>query len=574
MLVQRPEAVVVWLAVLVAFTAAQLGLNEEPRLRKRPRHFLDLQIQRTREGMERHVDCNVDCQDGSRDPVCGTNGQTYDNICDLDRDICKKVKVQLKHVGECSLAEKCMDERAAKAEQVANGESTYVPTCLADGSYAPVQCHNFTLYCWCSRLDGKPIPHTIQKEQMPECSDRTVAPDPDPPQQGKWNNVGWLGDRAEQTLLSLSTATPAARPRPPQPGPKRCSGRTRRAFISKMGRQLLMEFKRQKNARGVPEDRLLRKAVKWKFGRLDRNGDRQLRRREYRGLRKTVRKYIKPKKCAKKFPRLCDTDGNNSLTEDEWMSCFTVTGRQEGRRQDCSNGSCGPSPSRDNISRPRPSCEHERRSTLEAERAGNNSIPILACQPNGRYEPVQCYKDLCFCVDEWSGNSLDGTVVKNGTPDCSRPMPHARDWPGCTGETKAKFIKDLKKYLLSKAEGGDRSAGAESSTQSVEEFAATYHFRNLDRNNNNYLEKKEKRLAKRFLKSNPKLKQCGRKITKYCDADRDNRVSLEEWVACVVFKQNDTGNSSRSGVGQDNIRRIEENPILKFLSSEEEVSRL
>ncbi|XP_071516517.1 SPARC-related modular calcium-binding protein 1-like [Panulirus ornatus] len=190
---------------------------------------------------------------------------------------------------------------------------------------------------------------------------------------------------------------------------------------------------------------------------------------------------------------------------------------------------------------PRPSCEHERRSTLEAERAGNNSIPILACQPNGRYEPVQCYKDLCFCVDEWSGNSLDGTVVKNGTPDCSRPMPHARDWPGCTGETKAKFIKDLKKYLLSKAEGGDRSAGAESSTQSVEEFAATYHFRNLDRNNNNYLEKKEKRLAKRFLKSNPKLKQCGRKITKYCDADRDNRVSLEEWVACVVFKQNDTG---------------------------------
>lgn len=35
MLVERPEAVVVWMAVLVASTAAQLGLNEEvciPRL--------------------------------------------------------------------------------------------------------------------------------------------------------------------------------------------------------------------------------------------------------------------------------------------------------------------------------------------------------------------------------------------------------------------------------------------------------------------------------------------------------------------------------------------------------------
>ncbi|KAK8751113.1 hypothetical protein OTU49_013067 [Cherax quadricarinatus] len=528
---ERCKALVLCVALLVTSTAAQLGLSDTQRLLERPRHFLQLQLNRTRFELERQVDCNVACEDRSRDPVCGTNGHTYDNICDLDRDICKKVKVTLKHVGECSLAEKCLDERAAKQEQLANGEHVYVPTCQADGSYAPVQCHNFTFYCWCSRLDGKLIPHTIQKDRPPECSDPTSTPAPELPQ------------------------------------PERCSGRTRKTFIKNLGRHLLKEFQRERNTKGVSEDRLLRKAVKWKFNRLDTNGDKQLKRREYRALRKPVRKFIKPKKCAKKFPRFCDTDNNSILSEDEWMACFSPesSSRHNGRNK-CRNGAC-PATST-TVKRPKPSCERDRQAILEAASAGNNSIPIPICQPNGKYKPIQCYRDICFCVDEWTGNSLDGTVVKNGTPDCSRPLPHAREWIGCTGETKTKFILDLKKFLLNKVEGGDRRAGADSSTQSVEEFAATYHFRNLDKNDNQYLEKKEKKLAKNFLKSNPKLKKCGRKITNYCDVDRDSKVSLEEWIACVVVVQNETGDSP-SGVGEDDVRRFEENPLHKYLISED-----
>ncbi|XP_069936202.1 SPARC-related modular calcium-binding protein 2 isoform X4 [Cherax quadricarinatus] len=604
---ERCKALVLCVALLVTSTAAQLGLSDTQRLLERPRHFLQLQLNRTRFELERQVDCNVACEDRSRDPVCGTNGHTYDNICDLDRDICKKVKVTLKHVGECSLAEKCLDERAAKQEQLANGEHVYVPTCQADGSYAPVQCHNFTFYCWCSRLDGKLIPHTIQKDRPPECSgDPTSTPAPELPQPGKSKSVGGPRVPAVHTLMSLSTATPTAstrpRPRPPQPRPKRCSGRTRKTFIKNLGRHLLKEFQRERNTKGVSEDRLLRKAVKWKFNRLDTNGDKQLKRREYRALRKPVRKFIKPKKCAKKFPRFCDTDNNSILSEDEWMACFSPesSSRHNGRNK-CRNGAC-PATST-TVKRPKPSCERDRQAILEAASAGNNSIPIPICQPNGKYKPIQCYRDICFCVDEWTGNSLDGTVVKNGTPDCSRPLPHAREWIGCTGETKTKFILDLKKFLLNKVEGGDRShsdtpniatmhrhdekcssnlngmtdlaethhstsqrsvlhnvtyatiifhpgsvqkrAGADSSTQSVEEFAATYHFRNLDKNDNQYLEKKEKKLAKNFLKSNPKLKKCGRKITNYCDVDRDSKVSLEEWIACVVVVQNETGGLPR-----------------------------
>ncbi|XP_069981066.1 SPARC-related modular calcium-binding protein 2-like [Penaeus vannamei] len=147
-----------------------LFLNHlQTRPRKRPRNFLALKMEKTREDLLRNVDCNVDCQHKSRNPVCGTNGRNYDSRCDLERDICKKVKVQFKHEGECSLAEKCIDERRAKQDLVSSGEMVYVPTCEQDGSYSAVQCHNFTFYCWCSLADGSPIPETFTQYEIPKC---------------------------------------------------------------------------------------------------------------------------------------------------------------------------------------------------------------------------------------------------------------------------------------------------------------------------------------------------------------------------------------------------------------------
>ena len=36
----------------------------------------------------------------------------------------------------------------------------FIPTCAEDGSYAPMQCHASTGYCWCASKDGKKIPKT------------------------------------------------------------------------------------------------------------------------------------------------------------------------------------------------------------------------------------------------------------------------------------------------------------------------------------------------------------------------------------------------------------------------------
>ncbi|XP_037776972.1 SPARC-related modular calcium-binding protein 1-like, partial [Penaeus monodon] len=217
----------------------------------------------------------------------------------------------------------------------------------------------------------------------------------------------------------------------------------------------------------------------------------------------------------------------------------------------CKKKKCGGKSS--NPKGPTPSCERDRETLLRvAENDGNKNFFIPECAANGKYQPIQCHRasqefnvtEYCFCVDTETGNSLDGTGVTNGTPDCSRPFPHVREWPGCLGKTKVKFLKDLQEYLMSKADSVDRNAGVDLTTQSREEYAAVYHFRNFDMNGDKVLERKEKKAAKRFLTSVPKLKRCGRRITRYCDVDKNRKISLEEWVACIVVPKNTDVSSS------------------------------
>lgn len=47
--------------------------------------------------------------------------------------------------------------------------SSITPSCLPDGTYAPVQCHNATNYCWCVTPQGRPLPDTTIKYKRPRC---------------------------------------------------------------------------------------------------------------------------------------------------------------------------------------------------------------------------------------------------------------------------------------------------------------------------------------------------------------------------------------------------------------------
>lgn len=41
--------------------------------------------------------------------------------------------------------------------------------CQHDGTYAPIQCHVETGYCWCVTPQGRPLPDTSVRHQKPRC---------------------------------------------------------------------------------------------------------------------------------------------------------------------------------------------------------------------------------------------------------------------------------------------------------------------------------------------------------------------------------------------------------------------
>lgn len=60
--------------------------------------------------------------------------------------------------------------RNSGRDQRAGADS--IPACLADGTYAPVQCHKSAGYCWCVTPNGEMIPRTSVKHRRPECPKR------------------------------------------------------------------------------------------------------------------------------------------------------------------------------------------------------------------------------------------------------------------------------------------------------------------------------------------------------------------------------------------------------------------
>lgn len=60
----------------------------------------------------------------------------------------------------------------------------------------------------------------------------------------------------------------------------------------------------------------------WKFNNLDLNDNSILEKGEYKDLKRIVKKVMKPKKCAKQFPRICDVDRDSVITLQEWDECL------------------------------------------------------------------------------------------------------------------------------------------------------------------------------------------------------------------------------------------------------------
>nr|CAD7263572.1 unnamed protein product [Timema shepardi] len=181
-----------------------------------------------------------------------------------------------------------------------NSDLRFVPTCLEDGTYAPVQCHAETGFCWCVTQAGKPLPNTSVKFALPNCARR-----------GK--------------------SSPRRRSSPRGHRQKKGKGKSKkceRINKAQFNTNLIKMFKTEYNRKSPPpstEDMqvdLERAVLNWKFSSLDLDGDDYLNSVEYKDLSRMVRKAVKPKKCSKVFTKLCDKDEDQRISRDEWAFCL------------------------------------------------------------------------------------------------------------------------------------------------------------------------------------------------------------------------------------------------------------
>lgn len=176
---------------------------------------------------DRETHCGSVCSRTQGKPVCGSDGRSYDTGCDLQRARCKDRTLTLAHRGRCRgknwvridqpsvvpaptstsegkdlqlkdvLQSKCAVERSQALELARRPqESIFIPECNEDGTFAQVQCHTLTGYCWCVSSDGKPVSGSSVHNRTPVCSGFVTDKPPGPPSSGRKDD----GSKATPTM--------------------------------------------------------------------------------------------------------------------------------------------------------------------------------------------------------------------------------------------------------------------------------------------------------------------------------------------------------------------------------------
>ncbi|GCB66023.1 hypothetical protein scyTo_0007817 [Scyliorhinus torazame] len=142
---------------------------------------------------DQDLECNVHCSSSQLKPLCVSDGRTYESRCDFLRAKCRDSTLEITHRGRCKEAgpTKCRTERAQQAQEQAKKpqEPVFIPECNEDGSFAQVQCHTFTGYCWCVTPDGKPVSGSSVKNQTPVCSGSVTDKPSGPSSSGRKEDV-------------------------------------------------------------------------------------------------------------------------------------------------------------------------------------------------------------------------------------------------------------------------------------------------------------------------------------------------------------------------------------------------
>ncbi|XP_033223901.1 SPARC-related modular calcium-binding protein 2 [Belonocnema kinseyi] len=483
-------------------------------------------------------------------PVCASDGVTYPNQCEVVSRQCQGASILVKHTGPCREAPSCFTARTTER----NGNRLI---CRPDGTYAPMQCHEETGYCWCVTPQGRPLRDSWVKNRKPKCA------------------------RSGNNYLA-STRSGQRRRSPSRKNRRQYNGRHRnscdRSEKSKFNSNLIENFKIEYRRTNISSegDKNVERVLSWKFVILDKDGDGFLDKTEYKELRRLARKAVRPKKCARTFARNCDLNRDSKLSRQEWGAClandFTLLRGNPAPTHSRPEFRDDPPDASDDIDAN--DCLSDRKSVLEDSEANSEEkFYIPQCTPDGRYHRVQCYSGYCWCVYQDTGKPIPGTSSKDREPNCTPVPTPSRPMNGCPEAKKEIFLRDLMTMLhrKMKASNSDSDETFSKWQASKEERVATWHFVMLDKNKNKVLERKEWKNFRSMVSYYPDLRRCGKKFPKYCDVNSDRKINMSEWLNCLNAQRFTAGFSvtSTEKTPTSKPRRMGPNPLDRFLNDDD-----
>ncbi|XP_077394603.1 SPARC-related modular calcium-binding protein 1 isoform X3 [Festucalex cinctus] len=443
---------------------------------------------------DRDNHCGGACTRPQAKPVCGSDGRSYENGCELQRARCKDKTLTLAHRGRCrgrnwtkveqsAVAalpptppsvgrdsvqtdegqSKCRVERSQALEQARRPqESMFVPECNEDGSFAQVQCHTLTGYCWCVTTDGKPVSGSSVHNRTPVCSGSVT--DRPPGQANTGRKVSF------RFFLTLN----------PDDGSKPTT--TMETLVPAEGDE-------------ITAPTLWIKQLVYKENKQNSS---------------TSRKQ-------EKVPS-CDQERQSALDE-----------ARQNPREAVFIPDCGP----------------------------GGLYKAVQCHQSTGYcwcVLVDTGRPIPGTSTRYQTPECDSTARSRSSD--IEDLFQGRDLIGCPEGKKVEFITslldalttDMVQAINSPAPSGGGRFVEPDPSHTLEERVVHWYFAQLDANGSQDVGKKELKPFKRYLKKKAKPKKCARKFTDYCDLNKDKAISLHELKGCLGVGK-DGGSTASSSYG-------------------------
>ncbi|XP_037066578.1 SPARC-related modular calcium-binding protein 1 isoform X2 [Peromyscus leucopus] len=423
---------------------------------------------------DRDPQCNLHCSRTQPKPICASDGRSYESTCEYQRAKCRDPALGVVHRGRCKDAgqSKCRLERAQALEQAKKPqEAVFVPECGEDGSFAQVQCHTYTGYCWCVTPDGKPISGSSVQNKTPVCS----GPVTDKP---------------------LSQDNSERRARPPRTRAKTQNHRVLRVDAVTNGQ------KPGAQRPGVDDDGS--KPTPTMETQPVFDGD------------EITAPTLWIKHLVIKDSKLNNTNVRNS---EKVHSCDQE--RQsalEEARQNPREGIVIPECAPGGLYKP-VQCHQSTGYCWCVLVDTGRPLPGTST----RYVMPSCESDARAKSAEANDPFKDREL-----PGC----PEGKKMEFITSLLDA-LTTDMVQAINSAAPTGGGRFSEPDPSHTLEERVAHWYFSQLDSNNSDDINKREMKPFKRYVKKKAKPKKCARRFTDYCDLNKDKVISLPELKGCL-----------------------------------------